>query len=283
MKPRKESSMRRGILASALLIALVAPVGAQGDREAVWNAFMAWFEAAPAAANPLAGYGAKLQKDGKAPDDVKREMALLKGLMAERSDWIGLHYDKVYARPATGDTAADGFASRPSALVAGAVKGVKPGTALDAGIGQGRNAVFLAQQGWSVTGFDISKEALAASQANAGKAGVRLTTARASYEAFDYGTDRWDLIVLAFAWAPLEDPAFVARLQKSLRPNGRVVVEHFIQAPDQGGPNIMHRLAPNQLRSRFEGFDIVFYEEAEGVGDWGGPGSQLVKMIAVKR
>ena len=275
--------MRRALLAAVLLIGLVALLNGQSDKDAVWNAFIAWFKTAPPAGNPLAGYGAKLQKDGKAPADVKQEMTLLTSLMAERSDWIAIHYDKVYVRPATGDPVADGFASRPSALVADAIKGVTPGAALDVGIGQGRNAVFLAELGWTVTGFDISTEALPASQANARKAGVRLTTVNASYEAFDYGTDRWDLIVVAFAWAPLEDPAFVARLQRSLRPGGRVVVEHFTQPAGQTGPNITHRLAPNELRSRFEGFEMVSYDEAEGVGDWGGPGSQLVKMIAVKR
>jgi SAM-dependent methyltransferase len=275
--------MRRRFLATALLLGTLASLSAHADKDAIWNAFIAWFKTAPPAGNPLAGYGAKLQKEGKTPADVKQEIGLLTSLMAERSDWIGIYYDKVYVRPATGDPVADGFASNPSALVAEAISRVKPGTALDVGIGQGRNAVFLAQQGWAVTGFDISKEALAASQANARKAGVRLTTVHATYQAFDYGTERWDLIVLAFAWAPLDDPVFVARLQKSLRPGGRVVVEHFTQPAGPMAPNIMHKLAPNQLRSRFEGFDIAFYEEAEGVGDWGGPGSQLVKMIAVRR
>ena len=32
---------------------------------------------------------------------------------------------------------------------------LKPGTALDVGMGQGRNALFLARQGWDVTGFDV--------------------------------------------------------------------------------------------------------------------------------
>jgi SAM-dependent methyltransferase len=275
--------MRRRILAAVFLIGLSAALSAQNNNDTVWSAFMMWFKTAPPAGNPLTGYAAKLQADGKAPALVKQEIGVLVGLMAERSDWIGIYYDKVYVRSATGDPVTDGYASRPSALVARAIKDVTPGSALDVGMGQGRNAVFLAQNGWTVTGFDISSQALAASQTNATKAGVRLTMVNASYEAFDYGTECWDLIVLAFAWAPLETPDFVARLQKSLRPGGRVVVEHFIQPAGQAGPNIMHKLVPNELRSRFEAFEISFYEEAEGVGDWGGPGSQLVKMIAVKR
>ncbi len=50
-------------------------------------------------------------------------------------------------------------------FLAETVKGRKPGTALDIGMGQGRNSLFLAALGWQVTGFDISevgvKQALA--------------------------------------------------------------------------------------------------------------------------
>ena len=40
---------------------------------------------------------------------------------------------------------------------------------------------------------------------------------------------------------------------------------------------------PKELRDFFSGFDIDFYEETDGIGDWGGPGSRLVRMIARKR
>jgi len=158
---------------------------------------------------------------------------------------------------------------------------LKPGAALDAGMGHGRNAVYLARRGWTVTGFDISEQALEAARSNAETAGVRLTTVKASYDAFDFGTDRWDLIVLAFAWAPVTDPAFVARLRGGLRPGGRVVFEHFIQADGARGPNINRALRPNQLRACFNRFDMLSYEEADGTGDWAG--LSLVRMVALKR
>jgi 2-polyprenyl-3-methyl-5-hydroxy-6-metoxy-1,4-benzoquinol methylase len=43
------------------------------------------------------------------------------------------------------------------------VEARKPGRALDIGMGQGRNSVFLALKGWDVTGFDISDEGACAS------------------------------------------------------------------------------------------------------------------------
>src|SRR6188768_3099174 len=46
--------------------------------------------------------------------------------------------------------------AQSSEFLAAVIKGLKPGTALDLGIGQGRNAIYLAAQGWDVTGVDIS-------------------------------------------------------------------------------------------------------------------------------
>jgi hypothetical protein len=78
------------------------------------------------------------------------------------------------------------------------------------------------------------------------------------------------------------DPTFVVRLRTSLRPGGRIVFEHFIRDSERPLPNIIRALDPNELRACFSGFRIPFYEEADGIGDWGGPGSRLVKMVAVK-
>ena len=165
-------------------------------------------------------------------------------IMAGRTDWVESFYDRTFhtTKPLTGNPPVDGFASTPSRLVIEAAKGVAPGAALDAGMGQGRNAVYLATQGWTVSGFDLSGEAVKAALANAAKAGVRLDGVKASYADFDFGAEKWDLIVLIFAWAPIDDPAFVARLAKSLRPNGRIVFEHFIDDPAAPRPPAMHAL-----------------------------------------
>ena len=68
-------------------------------------------------------------------------------------------------------------------------KGFLSGKALDVGTGQGRNAVWLAQQGWDVTGIDISGVGLAAASDNAENTGVRINTVKTSYLDFDFGTE----------------------------------------------------------------------------------------------
>jgi 2-polyprenyl-3-methyl-5-hydroxy-6-metoxy-1,4-benzoquinol methylase len=251
------------------------------DKDATWKAFLAWFKTADLERNPLAPYLAKLQRDGKSEAEAKQVIAQLMPLLAERSDWIGIYFDKVFSRPLTGVPEVDLMTTEPSALLVASIKGLKPGTALDVGMGAGRNAVYLAKQGWTATGFDISEKAVALARVNAEKVGVRVNAVTASYDSFDFGTNRWDLMVLAFAWAPVTDPAFVERLRTSLRPGGRIVFEHMIQ--DAPGPKVTRALTPGELRGCFKSFAIASYEETVGLGDWGGPGTSLVKMEAVKQ
>ena len=271
-------------VALVVLTCLVA-LGAQApqDDESVWRAFMAWFKTAPpTAGNPFGAYAASLQAAKTPEAEIRRRSDLLMRMVRERSDWVEPFYDKVFARLLTGDPATDGFTEAPSEILIEAVKGLTPGTALDAGMGQGRNSVYLAGHGWKVTGFDLSGEAIRVANANAAKAGVRMETVKASYADFDFGTAKWDLIVLTFAWAPVTDPAFVARLRTSLRPNGRIVFEHFINDRENARPPAMYALAPGQLRELFGGFRLDRYEEITGLADWAGPDTPMVRMVAVK-
>jgi methylase of polypeptide subunit release factors len=62
-------------------------------------------------------------------------------------------YDPVYSGK-------DGvpFPRRPNEFLVEMTKRREPGQALDVGMGQGRNSIYLAKQGWDVTGFDASSE-----------------------------------------------------------------------------------------------------------------------------
>jgi SAM-dependent methyltransferase len=276
---------RIGVVALVVLASLAGPAAQapQGD-EAAWRAFMAWFKSAPPVRlNPFTAYAASLKAAGTPEAEAQRQTGVLMTMMRERSDWVELYYDKIFTIPLKGDPASDGFSTDPSAIVVETVKGLAPGLALDAGMGQGRNAVYLAREGWHVTGFDLSAEALKAARANAAAAGVQVEAVKASYADFDYGTARWDLIVLIFAWAPVDDPAFIARLRTSLRPGGRIVFEHFTDDPASPRPAVMHALNPGQLRALLSDFRLDRYEEVTDLGDWGGPDSQLIRVVAVKR
>jgi len=88
------------------------------------------------------------------------------------------------------------FNTKPNAFLVEIASSRKPGTALDVGMGQGRNSIWLAHQGWDVTGFDPAEKAVALALENARKSGVHIKTEVKGMEDFDFGESRWDLIVL---------------------------------------------------------------------------------------
>ena len=110
----------------------------------------------------------------------------------------------------------------PNAFMTEVVKGLKPGRALEVGMGQGRNSVYLAKLGWNVTGFDISERGIEVAQKSAQAAGVKIRTIRSSMEDFDYGAGQWDLVVGTYVGASWREKAV-----GGLKPGGVVVVEAF--------------------------------------------------------
>ena len=131
---------------------------------------------------------AELQKKGVPPEESQRQSATIMRLLGERPEGVALLYDRMYSKPFSGNPEMDGFLSEPSAILIDATKGLKPAAALDAAMGQGRNALYLAHAGWNVTGFDISEKGLSLARANAETKGLHINTVKASYDQFEYGT-----------------------------------------------------------------------------------------------
>lgn len=206
------------------------------------------------------------------------QQADYKGQMAERTRvrWNYILTDSV-ARART-------LNEQPNALLVETVKNLKPGTALDADMGEGRNAIYLAQQGWQVTGVDIAEKALAYARARAKKLGVSFNAEVADMAKYDWGTNRWDLIVLSYAGGR----DYAARVQKALKPGGLVVLEAFhmeatqkIQVVD-GDYRVFFNT--DELKKLYGdvGLKIVRYEEPIGTADFTKQQVRLVKMVAQK-
>lgn len=88
-------------------------------------------------------------------------------------------------------------------------------------MGQGRNAVWLATQGWQVTGFDPATDAVAVAVAEAKRAGVSLTAVVQTDERFDWRRGSWDLILLSY----VDVRSNAKRAIDALAPGGVVIVE----------------------------------------------------------
>ena len=278
----KRAALVAILVAGLALGCVLSAAQEKPDDNAVWTSFITWFKSAPLGSDPFIAYADKLGKEGVPETEVQRRLAVVARLFSKRPEGIQAFYDRQFSRPLTGDPSKDGFNSAPSAFVVEAAKGLKPGSVLDLGTGQGRNAVHLAREGWDVTGLDISQVALDRARENAAKAGVSIQTVKAAYDTYDLGVEKWDMIIMDFAWAPVSEPEFVAKVEKSLRPGGVVLFEHFINNPQYPYPPMVRALNSEELKDYFSGFEILSYDEKEGTADWGGPGSRIVRMIARK-
>lgn len=257
------------------------------DRQkvrALWLEYLEWAKTAQGRASPR-DYAASLEAKGVPGPEVRRRLQVLRGQFTEQPEGIEMIYDPLYGKPLTGDLEKDGFKTSPNAFLVEAMKGIAPSggaQALDVGAGMGRNAIHLAGLGWDVTGIDLSAKGLAVMEANAEKAGLKVRTVKTSYEDFDFGRERWDLVAMILSWAPVEEAGFLDRLKASIRPGGYVVFEHVIQRTADPFPPGVHALAPGALRELFRDFEILSYREMDDYGDWGGPPTPHVRMVARK-
>jgi 2-polyprenyl-3-methyl-5-hydroxy-6-metoxy-1,4-benzoquinol methylase len=256
------------------------------DRQnvrALWLEFLEWAKTAQTGKSPR-DYAVSLDAKGVPGTEVRRRLHVLRGQFTEQPEGIEMIYDPLYSKPLTGELEKDGFKTSPNAFLVEAMKGIKPGgQALDVGAGMGRNALHLAGLGWDVTGIDLSAQGLAVMKTDAEKAGLKVKAVKTSYEDFDFGRARWDLVVMILSWAPVEEPNFLARLKASIRPGGYVVFEHVVQRPEDPFPPGVHALAPGALHELFKDFEIQTYRELDHSGDWGGPPTPHVWMVARKR
>jgi SAM-dependent methyltransferase len=115
--------------------------------------------------------------------------------------------------------------------------GLVPGTALDAGCGQGAEAIWLAEAGWQVTAADISTEALArAAEAATGSAAAE----RVRWVEADLGVwepeRRFDLVTTHYAHPAMPQLAFYARLAEWVAPGGTLLMVGHLRrgTPDHG-------------------------------------------------
>jgi predicted O-methyltransferase YrrM len=115
------------------------------------------------------------------------------------------------------------FNTRPNAFLMEIAKTRKPGAALDVGMGQGRNSIWLARRGWTVTGFDPAEKAVALARKTATNLGLDLKTEVRRMEDFDFGERRWDLILLSYVGGREMPEVF----ERALKPGGVLVIEGF--------------------------------------------------------
>jgi SAM-dependent methyltransferase len=249
---------------------------ATAEEVQTYEAFRSWITGQPVDVQNaddelvFGRYAAFLRAQGKSERDAATTIASLKAIgdRAEIERW-----NRILTAPKPA------FNTSPNSFLVAVTKGLKRGRSLDVGMGQGRNTIYLAQQGWDSVGFDPADKAVAAAREQAAKLGVKITTQVARAEDFDWGDARWDLIVMSYVGAR----EYAANVLRALRPGGMVVVEGFHRDATKtrsiGGAVVFDT---NELLQLFAPLRVVRYEDTDSVGDFGQFDTRIVRMAAVK-
>lgn len=198
-------------------------------------------------------------------------------------------WDQRYAEPGFS------FGDAPNVFLAGQKHRLKPGLrALVPGDGEGRNGVWLAEQGLDVVTVDASIKGVEKARALAAERGVTIEARQADLTAWDWPGGAFDLVVSIY----LHFPAAVRsqmhrRMAEALRPGGLLLLEgytprqlaHRAAGSVGGPPDATMLFEPDALRQDLAGLEIVELQEteadlAEGKRHTGR--SAVVRLIARK-
>lgn len=243
------------------------------DDALIWEQFERWVPALP----PLPvgqkatfeeRYVESLKQQGIPAEEAKRRFARVLALRRASVDRERVYWDGAFKSGAGPDA--------PLYLLQETALKMKPGKALDAGMGRGRNAIYLASLGWDTTGYDMSVEALKAAQASADKAGVKIKTVEAKHEDFDFGEEQWDLIVCSYNYMRPNDEKWPPILYRALKKGGVVVYQSSVQT----------RMPVAETAALWKQFRLLRVEDVDAGGvdnDWGPSRTNpTVKLVARK-
>ncbi|RWZ58291.1 class I SAM-dependent methyltransferase [Labedella populi] len=160
------------------------------------------------------------------------------------------------------------WSGHPNAQIVAEASRLPPGTALDVGCGEGGDVVWLARQGWTVTGADFSANGLARAARHAVSAGVAARTDWWQVDAHSFGSGgrEYDLVTTHFLHPPDGGMVDVTRrLAAAVAPGGHLlVVGHAPSA-------VITQLSESHRRAMFHaeellpalpaGFEVIAAEE----------------------
>jgi tellurite methyltransferase len=161
----------------------------------------------------------------------------------------------------SGDRAREDTDSPPNPLLVQTAIQMPPGRALDLACGTGRNALWLAEHGWTVAAVDGAPSAIEILQRRVSERGLSVDAVVADLEAghgraeYSIQVSSWDLIVMCFyLQTSLFEPA-----KRGVKPGGIVLAIVHIAEPGQEPTK--HQLRPGELAKYFNGWEILHLRE----------------------
>jgi tellurite methyltransferase len=171
------------------------------------------------------------------------------------------------------------FGKEPALLLKNHVGALRKGKALDVAMGEGRNAVFLAQNGFQMEGLDVSSAAIEKAKKLAAEKNAALEAKTQNLDFFLMPLMKYDTIVMTY-FRPVK--RFFSELRRGLVLGGTVAIEaHLVEHYKKHGstnPMIDYEdcYHPNELLHQLKDFNILFYKEIpDGT-------SHTVQAIALK-
>jgi SAM-dependent methyltransferase len=132
------------------------------------------------------------------------------------------------------------WTAEPNRLFAAEIGDLEPGRALDLACGEGRNAVWLAERGWSVTAVDFSDVALAKAGELAARRGLDVEWVPADVLDYEPEPEAFDLVAVLYLQLPhVELTRAIRAAVQALAPGGTLVVlghDSSNLADGYGGP-----------------------------------------------
>jgi cyclopropane fatty-acyl-phospholipid synthase-like methyltransferase len=184
------------------------------------------------------------------------------------------------------------FGTEPNLFLKSQAHRLRKGqTALSLADGEGRNGVFLAEQGLDVLSLDFSPNGQAKARKLAASRGVPLRTELADVVNWTYPPEAFDVVAgIFFQFAtPAERAKIFAGIKRTLKPGGLLLLEGYGAKQIEyktGGPSAPERLYTRELLQQafgdFKSLDIREYDAEIFEGEGHGGMSALVDLVGVK-
>lgn len=182
------------------------------------------------------------------------------------------------------------YGTRANDFLVSMVDRLPTGKVLCLAEGEGRNAVWMAEQGNTVTAVDSSEIGLQKAHRLAEARGVEITTVHADLADYEIGTQQWDVIISIFVHLPAELRQDVhRRCVKGLRNQGMIIVEAY--TPQQldyktGGPPVADVMMDKEsLSSELSGLKFLHLQECVREiheGEFHNGSGAVVQALAMK-
>lgn len=160
------------------------------------------------------------------------------------------------------------YGKEPNDFLRRTADDIMPGNVLCLAEGEGRNAVYLAEQGFKVTAVDLSEVGLAKANRLAQERGVNIETIHADLADFQIEAESWNGVVSIFCHLPetIRKPLH-QRVVAGLKPGGTLILEAYHPGQlqlDTGGPKDPDLLPDlDTLRAELVGLNMQLMHDIE--------------------